>query len=220
MYFISQLSNQNSRIYIMASQVAHIIYAQKYFEKHNLSPQDKEKFVAGCVFPDIRRIDPSIKRKDTHLHFDPVDFNFENLNPFESGWKFHLYCDMKREEILNKNGFYSQSHASDLWNIPSKLFEDEMVYKEFDNWEKFQNYFNNIPFIETLESVTKETFGLWYAILGKYIEKNPDNKSIKTFVSKLPSISPYAEEIIKTIDQLRKNGKVVEILKRVKDEIV
>ena len=64
----------------MASQIAHIIYAKKYFdslelanfadlsaEEKLLMPSgkiNKDEFILGCVFPDIRRIDKNIKRRE------------------------------------------------------------------------------------------------------------------------------------------------------------
>jgi hypothetical protein len=203
----------------MASQVAHVIYAQKYLERYP-STMDKDEFVLGCVFPDIRRIDKSIKRKDTHLGFNPLDLDFSGLTSFQAGWKFHLYCDMKREEILAKYNFYSQKETTDFWNLPAKIFEDEVVYEDCKNWEKLIHYFNNIPAVDTGIGVPRETMALWYAIIAKYIEKKPDNKSMKIFLSKLPKLAPIAGDIVKVIDKLRKNGKVVEILSKVKDEIV
>ena len=203
----------------MASQVAHVIYAQKYFERYP-STMDKDEFVLGCIFPDIRRINKSIKRKDTHLRFNPLDLDFSGLTSFQAGWKFHLYCDMKREEILAKYNFYSQEETTDFWNLPAKIFEDEVVYEDCKNWEKLIHYFNNIPAVDTGIGVPRETLELWYAIIAKYIEKKPDNKSMKIFLSKQPKLAPIAGEIVKVIDKLRKNGKVVEILSKIKEEIV
>lgn len=203
----------------MASQVAHIIYANKYFAKYP-SGIDRDEFILGCIFPDIRRIDATIKRKDSHLKFKPLDLDFSGLTSFQAGWKFHLYCDMKREEILNKYDFYSLKNASDLWNLPAKIFEDEVIYDDWKNWEKLVHYFNNIPAVDTGIGVSRETMELWYAIIAKYIEKKPDNKSMKIFLSKQPKLLCIAKEIIGTIDKLRKDDKVVEILSKVKDEIV
>lgn len=204
----------------MASQVAHIIYAKKYLEKYPLPNGAKDEFLAGCIFPDIRLIDHSISRRDTHLRFDPVDLNFEGLSAFESGWKFHLYCDMKREEILNKYNFYALDNAAELWGRPAKLLEDEVVYDSYNNWEKLRNYFNNSPVVDTGINVARETFELWYAINAKYIEKKPDSKSMKIFLSKLPKLAGISSEIIDSADKLRENSKVVEILGEIKEEIV
>ena len=204
----------------MASQITHIVYVKKLFEKYDLLPEEKDEFILGTTFPDIRRIDPTIKRKDTHLHFYPINLDFENLTPFEAGWKFHLYCDMRREEILNQYGFYSIGHTEEFCRQPAKMLEDELIYDEYNNWEKLVNYFNNVPFISNGINVPKETFELWYSILANYLDKKPNNNSVKIFLLKQPDIAPIANDIIETVDKLRKNDKVIGLLKRVHKEII
>ncbi|PIP27852.1 MAG: hypothetical protein COX29_04145 [Candidatus Moranbacteria bacterium CG23_combo_of_CG06-09_8_20_14_all_35_22] len=220
----------------MASQIAHIVYAKKYFdrldseglndledEKTLLVPTSKisrDEFILGCVFPDIRRIDKSIKRKDTHLYFPVLNLNFSGLTSFEAGWKFHLYCDMKREEILNKYNFYSFKNDTKFYIQAAKFLEEELIYDEYNNWEKIVNYFNNPPYIKNNLNISPETFGLWYAILAKYVERKPENKTIRIFAVKTLEDPENTESIMKSVDELQKNDKVVEILKKIKDQIV
>jgi hypothetical protein len=204
----------------MASQVSHLIYARRYFEKNPALPSFEDEFMLGCVFPDIRRIDESIKRKDTHRCFSPLDLNFSGLTPFQAGWKFHMYCDMKREEILNKYKFYSLENAGRFEGMANKLTEDGLLYDEYNNWEKLKHLFNNPPKIDTGLAISRETFDLWYAINAKYIEKKPDEKTIRILLAKIPTLANKADEISKSVDNLRKNERVVEILRKVKDEIV
>ncbi len=226
-----------SFILIMASQIAHIVYAKKYFEsiengKNQEDFLDEEKikynhkinrdeFILGAAFPDIRRIEPSIKRGDTHLRFEPLDLDFSKLNSFEAGWKFHLYCDMRREEILNKHNFYSQKETENLSHIPIKYLEDELVYDKYNNWEKLANYFRNPPIVNLdVANLDRKTFVLWYAILARYIEEEVTTKTIRAFLCKQPKIVEKVDEIMTTISELNKNRRVVEILEKVSDEIV
>jgi len=204
----------------MASVVAHLIYAQKYFEKHPMPNGDEDLFMLGCVFPDIRRVDETIKRKDTHRCFNCLDLNFTGLLPFQAGWKFHLYCDMRREEILKKYKFYELDSAMESWNQPAKNLEDELLYEQYNNWEKLRHYFNNIPVIENEINVPYETMALWYAMIAKYIEKKPDSKTMKIFLLKQIGFADKAGPISEVVDKLRKNAKVAEILKKVAEEIV
>jgi len=204
----------------MASQVAHIIYARKYLKKHPLPNGDADLFMLGCIFPDIRRIDESIKRKDTHLCFNNCDLDFSGLSPFKAGWKFHLYCDMRREEVLNHYKFYDINGTGDFWHQPAKLLEDEILYDEYQNWEKLVGYFNNVPMIDAGINVEPGSIHLWYAIIAKYLEKKPGNKEMRIFLSKQPSWVPKMDEIMKTVDKLRENEKVIEILKKVAEEII
>jgi len=204
----------------MASQIAHIIYAKKYLEKYPLSNGERDEFLAGCVFPDIRRIDSTIKREDTHLRFEPVDLSFKDLTPFEAGWKFHLYCDMKREDILNRDKFYDLTGTTAFWNLPGKMLEDELVYSHYNNWEKLTHYFNNIPEIMTGINVSRETFELWYAIIAKYIEHKPCSHTISNFLSKQPSLAEKTKGVIEIVDDIRKNARVTELLNNIKEEII
>ncbi|MFZ2188432.1 MAG: hypothetical protein WAV73_02635 [Candidatus Moraniibacteriota bacterium] len=220
----------------MASQIAHIVYAKKYFDKIENGKTDKDfldeekinrnhkinrdEFLLGSVFPDIRRIEPSIKRKDTHLKFQPLDLNFSGLTSFEAGWKFHLYCDMRRDEILNAQGFFKLEKTTELFGHPAKFLEDELLYDYYNNWEKLANYFRNPPLVNLEIKADRPTFVLWYAVLAKYIEKKPDEKSVRIFLSKQLSLSQKTEDITVAISALRKNRKVVEGLKKVLSEIV
>lgn len=202
----------------MASQVAHIVYAKKYLEKYPSAEIKKDLFFLGSVFPDIRRIDETIKRKDTHLRFAPLDLNFQGLDSFQAGWKFHLYCDMKRDEILRNAKFYEKiSSHSDL---PPKLLEDELIYDDYDNWEKLAALLNNPPEIKFDFYVSSESLHLWYAIIARYISQKPNEKSTRAFLVKQSSLTNRVDEIVKAVAEIRKNKEAVEILKSVKDRSV
>lgn len=214
----------------MASQIAHVIYTDQFFKKldmgkianlnHPAGKIDRDEFMLGSVFPDIRRIDSSIKRRDTHLYFPKIDLDFSNLSSFEAGWKFHLWCDMKREDILNKHRFYELEHTSELYNHPAKILEDELVYDYYQNWEKVVWFFKNAPYKKTLSYISEETFKLWYAIVSKYVEKKPDSSSMHAFLIKQQRLPAKVEEIIDYVNRIRKNKKAVEIILKIKDEII
>ncbi len=222
----------------MASQIAHIVYAKKYFDflefgKSSENFEDigiinipvanlnKDQFLLGCVFPDVRRIDSEIKRKDTHFRFEKLDLDFSGLNSFQAGWKFHLYCDMKREDILNSNGFYSLSEADgETHSQSAKLLEDELVYDSYNNWEKVISLFRNPPVIDIGMNVSRESFALWYAVMAKYLEEKPNDKNMRIFISKLIGVQDKVEEIISNVADLRKDNKAVEILSDIKNKIL
>jgi len=204
----------------MASQISHIIYAQKYLEKHPLPNGDKDLFILGSTFPDIRHIDENVKRKHTHMAFNPVDLNFEGLTPFQAGWKFHVYCDMKREEILNKYNFYDISETAKHENAPSKSLEDVLLYERNNNWEKTCLYLNNTQFFSQDLPVSVEVFQLWYAIVGKYIEKSPDERTIRIFLNKILKSTDKTKSIMESFEKLKNNEKAKSILLKVVEEIV
>jgi hypothetical protein len=220
----------------MASQIAHIVYAKKYFDSIDNGKTDdafldeekinhnhrinRDEFFLGVTFPDIRLIESSISRKETHLKFEPLDLNFSGLTSFEAGWKFHLYCDMRREEILNKHNFYKLEKTEELFGRPAKFLEDILLYDTYNNWEKMANYFRNPPLINFEVGADKATFVLWYAILAKYIEEKVTLKTISVILSKLPKLAKEADKMVRLVEELGKNDKAVKKLLLVMDEIV
>ncbi len=220
----------------MASQITHIIYAKKYFENLELAKMkgelkaekilatqnklNKDEFILGTVFPDIRRIERKISREDTHLQFSPLNLDFSGLTSFQAGWKFHLYCDMRREAILNEKKFYTLSDTDKFYGAPAKLVEDELIYEEYDNWEKIANYFKNPPYFKTQIKINKETFYLWYAILAKYIEKKPTPKTRRIFLSKMENYTGELDTIEALVNKIGNNKKIVVHLKEVQEKII
>ena len=202
----------------MASQIAHIVYAKKYLEKYPSAEIKKDLFFLGAVFPDVRRVDNTIKRRDTHLRFAPLDLNFQGLDSFQAGWKFHLYCDMKRDEILRNREFYKK--IPNVSELPPKILEDELVYEEYNNWEKLAALLNNPPEIEFDFHVSPESLGLWYAIVARYLSQKPNEKTTRTFLVKQTSLVKRVDDIMKAVAEIRENKEAVEILKSVKEDIV
>ncbi|HUD08610.1 MAG TPA: hypothetical protein VMQ48_00795 [Candidatus Saccharimonadales bacterium] len=201
----------------MASQIAHVIYAQKYLEKN--PRKGGEFFILGTLFPDMRRVAKGMARKDTHMRFEKIDLDFEGMDLFDAGWKFHLWCDMRREEILNKYNFYTLRGAKAI-DPTAKLVEDELVYDKYKNWEKLIFILNNPPIVKTSLDVSQETIEHWYAILAKYFQKKPDDKTMKIFLSKQSSLKGEIAEIIDGVRKLRENQKATDILKKVCEEII
>ena len=158
-------------------------------------------------------------RKDTHMRFEKIDLDFEGMDLFDAGWKFHLGCDMRREEILKEYKFYTLKVANAI-DPTAKLVEDELVYDKYKNWEKLIYVLNNPPIIHTHLDVSQEIIEHWYAILAKYFQKKPDDKTMKIFLSKQSSLKGEIAEIIDGVRKLRENQKATDILKKVCEEII
>jgi len=204
----------------MASQVAHIVYAKKYLEKFPSNEIDRDEFLLGCVFPDIRRVAENLTRSDTHMAFEPINLNFTGLNSFQAGWKFHLYCDMRREEILNRHKFYDIAGGNGRSWQANKMLEDELLYDVYNNWEKLVHYFNNAPLVKLPTGLSEQSFAFWYAMVARYIQEKPNNKSMQLFIGKQAMFQKDSAVIIEKVEALRKNKQAVEILKKVVEEIV
>ncbi|MDI6778354.1 MAG: hypothetical protein QMD77_04130 [Patescibacteria group bacterium] len=201
----------------MASQIAHVVYAKKYLDRH--PAMNADLFLLGTLLPDVRRVTDEVKRKDTHIIYKELDLELKDLSPFEAGYRFHLWCDMRREEILNKYDFYSLKRTNAI-DPTAKLVEDELVYDKYKNWEKLRWLLNNPPEIKTELPVSRETIERWYSIIAKYFEKKPDDKTIKAFLFKQRKLRGQTDEIIDGVKKLKENKKATDILKRVCEEII
>ena len=151
------------------------------------------------------------------MHFAKIDLDFSGLTSFEAGWKFHLYCDLKREEILNGKGFFKIDGADNYHGRSNKFLEDKLVYEKYNNWEKLVHLFNNVPKIGSLPNVSHETVGMWYAIIANYIKDIPSYKSTHIIIAKILN---NADGIIEGLKEMEKNKKAVEILGKVYEEII
>ena len=77
-------------------------------------PATVESFFLGTLFPDIRRVARWNMQEKTRIYtLKKLDLDFEGIHLFKAGWKFHLWCDMRREEILNKNNFYNFARTTE-----------------------------------------------------------------------------------------------------------
>jgi len=229
----TQYSILNTKHQRMASQVAHVVYAKKYLDRH--PAMNADLFLLGTLLPDVRRVTDEVKRKDTHIVYPELDLEFKNLSPFEAGYRFHLWCDMRREEILNKYNFYDLKYAADIGHLPAKLLEDELVYEKYNNWEKLIWLLENPPEVKINLNVSsasakasadfdlkvsQETIERWYAVNAKYFEGKPNEKTLKAFLWKHRKLRKLSDEIIDVVEKLRNNSKVVEILLKISDEIL
>jgi hypothetical protein len=197
--------------------IAHVIYAKKYLDRH--PAMNADHFLLGTLLPDVRRVTDEVKRKDTHMVYSELDLEFDELSSFEAGYRFHLWCDMRREDILNKQNFYSLKNTNAI-DPTNKLIEDELVYDKYKNWEKLCWILNNPPEIKTKLSVSRETIERWYAIVAKYFEKKPDEKSTRAFLWKQRKLRGQVDKIVDAVKKLRENKKAVEILSKISDEIL
>jgi hypothetical protein len=200
----------------VAFSISHVVYAKKYLDRH--PAMNADLFLLGTLLPDIRRITDEVKRRDTHILYKELDLEFKELSAFEAGYRFHLWCDMRREEILNKYNFYKLPHITD--DAPPKLLEDELVYEKYKNWEKVGWLLNNPPEIQTELPVSRETIERWYSIIAKYFEKKPEDKTMRAFLWKQRRLRGRIDEIIDAVKKLRENKKAVEILSKISEEII
>lgn len=197
----------------MATPISHVIYADRFLKKH---PQKFkwDDFMLGIIFPDIRRVS-NVSREETHNRFKNLDLNFDGLSGFESGWKFHVWCDLRRNEFLRDKKFYEIKGIASAYYLSYYFLEDCLIWDKYNNWENVSYLYKNPPHYATSEKIYLSDWNFWYEIVAKYILSKPNEQSIREFIRHQPTVAAKIDRIAREFEFFKKNAKVVEILESV-----
>lgn len=203
----------------MASQIAHVVYALNFLKKSNRKTLNKKMFLLGCTFPDIIRTSDELSKEITHDKFD-INLSFDKINSFNSGWKFHIYCDKNREKILKKSFFYEIPDTKNGSYAANKILEDILIYDEYKkHYKKIIPYFYNIPFLN-INFIKQSIINKWYMTIAEYISEKPHEKSIRIMLKAFNTPNTQIEEIVTSINILKKNDRVVHTLSQLTKKIL
>ena len=194
----------------MASQITHIVYGKKIFEKLSGKLNWKE-FAIGTTFPDIRQI---AKLERNLLHKFNTSLGRVPKNSFDAGVYIHSYLDEKRQSFLERNGLDKILKGGIVSTSALKLVEDELLYDRIDNWREIGEFFNDF-LDEELELVSREAVIKWHKFLQIYFSKKPDEKIWRDLLVNASSYGNIADEIIVSIGEIKKNKKAMNLLSQV-----
>lgn len=116
----------------MANQITHIVLAEKLSDRL-FSIFDREAFLIGTVFPDIRYL-KVIERDKTHFKGLSFQDILDEKNSFIAGMKYHSLVDEVREKYMIENGVYTFIPPSKYITQALKIFEDEVLYQNVLDW--------------------------------------------------------------------------------------
>lgn len=173
----------------------------------------------GVIFPDIRRVS-NVSREETHNRFKKLDLDFAGLSDFEAGWKFHVWCDLRRNEVLRDKRFYEIKEIGNAYYMSYYFLEDYLVWDVYRNWENLVYLYRNPSFIKTVEKARLHDWNFWFEIVSDYVRAKPTQESISNFVKHMPSVAVKNEKIQEEFEKLKKNARVAGILKNVYLEMV
>ena len=202
----------------MASEIAHVIYADRFLKKKPIA-KDWGEFMLGNLFPDIRRVS-NVTRGQTHNNFESLDLEFEGLTDFEKGWKFHVWCDMRRFEILNQTGYYDLKEVGKYSYLSGYHLEDVLIWEKFSKWDSFANFLMNVGYRNVLKEVGKNDWSFWYEALANYFRQKPNTQTIKVFCKTQPSVSPVVESVVEGVEILGKSNKIAKTISNLYQEII
>lgn len=159
-----------------AAPLMHLCLASKYLATHGTkySPEQKNSFLRGTSFPDIRYLG-GISRSKTHDGDATLENIYKTASPFEAGKKFHAWVDEVREQHVEEWKIYDK--LKELGKLPQKqsalflkLIEDAVLFNNTSNKTiDAIMLFSTIDPEEYQYGVSTEKLLRWHAILTIYL---------------------------------------------------
>lgn len=183
-----------------AAVITHFYFAQKYFDtKACFSEDERQAFVLGTLFPDIRYL-RCIGRSETHhsgITLADVD---AQENPFLCGYFLHSFVDEAREAFIEEYGMYESLdkilQGSSFVNrkcMLLKLLEDVILSKDIDP-DLAVEFLQNINVQELVSLHAFEAWqvrmfyvSLWHTILAAWLRHGVEK--IMRYVSTVVPLS-------------------------------
>ena len=201
----------------MASQISHIIYGEKIFDRIDNSLLDRSKFLVATVSPDIRQL-AKIDRDLSNV-YNTSEKEIPTTNSFDAGFYVHSYVDERRSKILDELGLYEGQKDIGFFDTALKLREDFLFYDEFKDW-------NNV--IKMLDTVYQEEIDVvkdesvvqkWHQFLQKYFAQWP-NVDIWIKLMKIANIDQTVQsQIIDHYRKIEQDENIDQLLKKMKEKI-
>lgn len=163
----------------------HILIAEKFYKQH-FSHLDRQAFIIGTCFPDIR-YPAKIKRQHTHLS-DPPLSAIKTSTPFQAGMLFHSKVDTSWNH-------YIRAHKERLFSViphdrpmfhTMKILQDKYLYAKHEGWHEITVFFNTTLPEELEFGVSKALVKRWHGFLAHYLGKPPRIDDLQMLELSLP----------------------------------
>jgi hypothetical protein len=194
----------------VANQITHIVLAEKLSDRL-FSIFDREAFLIGTVFPDIRYL-KVIERDKTHFKGLSFQDILDEKNSFIAGMKYHSLVDEVREKYMIENGVYTFIPPSKYITQALKIFEDEVLYQNVLDWVQVISFLDKILADETslVEDVGK--IKMWQSLMQEYFKQTPTDTSRQNFILGLGFSLEIVNEINELIKEMRRIPEIREII--------
>ena len=187
----------------------HVLIAEKAFIPH-FSHLDKQAFIIGTCFPDIRYL-AKIDRKLTHFnHLSLAEIKL--LPAFYAGVQFHSLTDTAWNA-------YVHQHKARLFSVVPhnhamlhtlKIFQDKYLYHRTGGWSQLAALFDLILPEEHEFGIPEDTLRAWHTVLASYLSKSPTYADLDMLQLTLPA--SLVEEIRRNYEAYEADPVLQEIM--------
>jgi hypothetical protein len=172
---------------------------------------DREAFLVGTVFPDIRYL-KIIERDKTHFKGLSFQDILDEQNSFIAGLKYHSLVDEVREKYMVEKSIYTLIPSSKFITQALKTYEDEVLYSNVSDWDCVIGYLNTFLPEETELVEQTDKVKAWHSLMQEYFKEPPTDTSRKNFILGVGFSEEIATEINELIKQMRQIPEVRETI--------
>jgi hypothetical protein len=193
----------------MAGEIGHVVYGARVLTYLGKQVQYPAYWV-GTLFPDIRHLGATTRHR-TH----PPEVSLQSVvgkNDFQTGVRVHAWVDTLREQFLRESAIKERLPWHPFVPHALKLFEDEMLYDRFDDWDSIQTVLGKVYDDELFYVGDKEVVWRWHQILQNYFKQAPTDATRSALSQAIGLSEQSAHEINRVVSTLRSQRVTTEII--------
>lgn len=207
-----------------AAPITHIYFAEQFIKKckKEYTQKEKESFMRGTLWPDIRRL-ARIPRTKTHDKDVKLHDIIDAKDPFTAGRLLHCFVDEQRERITIREKVYDlismvpKNHQSKFL----KGVEDEILYADINVKESLAAL-KEYDKAERKGGIAQYDVRAWHKHLTTYLKQSPSDFLHERVRQKRGVLNFSALQVSMSsqlLDDFSKNKKMVTYVKTMTKEI-
>jgi len=161
----------------MPGLISHIVIALSILNGP-LADKNKQEFLVGTCFPDIRYL-AEIDRKKTHNFSATLKSIQTEPSSFKAGMDFHNVVDMVWFDYIEKHSVLKMLPQNSHAHKYLKLFADTLLYRQIKNWQPIAQLFDTVWDQEKILNIPDHTIKGWHEFIQFFCETpQPEIKEI------------------------------------------
>ena len=152
----------------MPGPITHIVYAQRMLSHPRFQGMDREAFIVGTSFPDVRNVADVLRE---HTHDTSVSFSdvVSAKTVFAKGHRLHEFVDIFHREYFFEGDEFDRYYADREIEFAWKLIEDELLWPMAEDLDAVAEYFTDLLPEERHYAINDEAIQTWHTILRERI---------------------------------------------------
>ncbi|MEX0748966.1 MAG: hypothetical protein WD467_02285 [Candidatus Saccharimonadales bacterium] len=201
----------------MAGITTHIVLSQKALSSF-LPDKNKEEFIVGTSFPDIRYLNV-VSREQTHLQKVNLESIEHEPDSFTAGFRYHSLIDEARESFILKNNIYTILPESPFITQALKIYEDKVLLDKLSNRAGIIRYFDNILPAEEEFAIPVVKLTKWHKLIQEWLSSPAEEPDVRLVLAALSFDKEQTKEITELIHKIEDIPIIKDITMRLYEDL-